>query len=60
MLRGQQQAVGKQAGAAVERALRRNPSKLRKIIAFREMREDYVGGLAVVAVFKELRSCLVG
>ena len=50
MLRRQQQAVGQQAGPAQQGALRRNPRQLRKIIAFREMRQDDIGGLAVVVI----------
>ena len=49
MLGGQQQTVGQQAGAAAEGAFGRDPGQFRKIIAFRQMREDDVGGLAVVA-----------
>ena len=60
MLGGQQQAIGEQAGAALQGALGRNPGKLRKIIAFREMRQNYISGLAVVGGGKELGGGLVG
>ena len=59
MLRCQQQAVGQQAGPAVQRALCRHPRQIGKIIAFREMRQDHIGRLAVVAVLQELGRGLV-
>src|ERR1035437_2223092 len=60
MLRGQQEPVGQEAGPAVQGALGRDPRQLWKIIAFRQMRQNHVGGLTVVAVLEEPRRGLVG
>jgi len=60
ILVSEEQFVGEQAGVAVEGAFGCDPGKFWKVIAFREMREDHVGGLAVVGVFEEIRSGLIG
>jgi len=57
---GEEELVGEQAGVAVEGALGGDAGKFGKIIAFREMGEDNVGGLAVVGVFEEVGRGLVG
>jgi len=49
----QQQQIGQQTGPAVERALGGNPRQFGKIIAFREMCQNHVGRLTVVAVLKK-------
>ena len=54
MLRCEQQPVGQETGPSVEGTLGRDTRKLRKIIVFREMGKDYIGGLAVVCVQKKL------
>lgn len=60
MLLRKQQAVGQQARLAIECALGSHSCKLRKIIAFREMAKDDIGGLAVVVGLKKSRCSLVG
>ena len=59
MLRGQQQAIGHEARATDERALSCDPGQLGKIIAFREMRQNNVRCLPILAVFKESCGCLI-
>ena len=60
MLHCQHEFVGQQTRMALQRALGRNPRQRRKIIAFREMAEDHVSGLAVVLVFQEFRRRIIG
>jgi len=48
MLRGEQQAVGQKAGPVPQCPFRSDPRQLRKIIVFRKMAKNNVGGLAVV------------
>ena len=60
ILVSEEEFVGQEAGVAVEGAFSGDPGELGKIIAFREMREDHVSGLAVVGIFKEIGSGLVG
>ena len=60
MLRCEQQAVGQKAGPAVECALGADAGKFGEIVAFREVAEDDVGGLAVVFGFEVGRGSLVG
>ena len=60
VLAGEIQPVGEEACAAVESALGCDSSEFRKIIAFREMRKDDVGCLAVVFILEELGGGLVG
>ena len=49
MLPGQDQAVGEQAGVAGKRPLGRNAGQVGEIIAFRQVSEDDMGCLSVVA-----------
>ena len=52
MLRRQQQPVRQQVRPVLQRALGRHPRQFRKIIAFRQMRQNHVSRLPVVLVFK--------
>src|ERR1700677_1690130 len=47
-----QQFVGQKAGTAVQRALGCDPCQFGKIIAFREMRQNHVGSLAVIPILE--------
>ena len=52
MLRCEEQPVGQETGTPVEGALGGDAGKLGKVIAFREMPEDDIGGLAVILGFE--------
>jgi len=60
ILAGEEQAVGEEAGVAVQGALGCNACQFGKVIAFREMGEDDVGGPAIVGIFEEICRGLVG
>ena len=52
MLLSEQQPICQQTCAAGQRALGRHPRKLRKIVAFRQMRQNDVGSLSIVFILK--------
>lgn len=58
-LLSQQQPVREQTGAAGQGAQCGDPGKLRKVIIFRQMAKDDVGGATIVVLLKELRGRVV-
>ncbi len=60
MLRCEQQPICQETGTPVQRALGRDAGKLRKVIAFREMPENDISGLAVILSFKVGSRGLIG
>lgn len=60
VLFGQEKPIRQQAGAEAQRAVGADPRKFWKIITFREMGQNHVGCLAIVAGRKKLRCRFIG
>ena len=59
MLLSKQQSIRQKTGMAVQRTLGCYPCQFRKIIAFREMRQNHIRCLTVIPILEKIRRRLV-